>query len=263
MTDFLFFIIIGLLAGFFSGLLGLGGGVIMVPGLYEWVQLTSGPVQHAMQLSVGTALSAMMITSLATGLTHQRYGQVRWDLVRLIAPGMVIGVIGGVQLIDILASAALKRIFSVALLVIALQLLFFHLPKERATSRLKPWVLSVASLGIGVLAGLLGLGGGLFLLPMLIYTGLPLTQCASTSIWCTLPTVTVGAVMAYVAGANEVGLPPLCLGYVYWPATLGIGLTSLISAPFGVYLALKLPKLVLQKLFAVLLCVISIRMMVY
>lgn len=261
MQDFIFFIIIGSIAGLLSGLLGIGGGIIMVPGMLEFLNHQETQTSHAMQISIGTALSGITIMSLISGLSHRKLGKIRWDLVANLAPGTVTGAMIGVYVGDMVPSTILKILFASVLLIVIFQVIFFGSPATRETPILKPWALMVSGLGIGVFSGLVGLGGGLMIVPLLMINGIPLTQCASTAIWCTLPTVSVATVTAMWTGFNEQDLLPHCIGYVYWPATLIMCGCALVTAPLGVRLAHSLPKLVIKSVLVVVLSLIFLRLL--
>ncbi|HET9844073.1 MAG TPA: sulfite exporter TauE/SafE family protein [Gammaproteobacteria bacterium] len=262
MLDIFLFILIGLCAGLLAGMLGLGGGIIIVPGMVEWLTYKEMATDRIMQLSVGTSLSTVVIISLITGLMHRRLGYVVWDIVRFIAPGTTFGAVFGVLIADHLSSDVLQRVFALLLCAIALQLLFFpHRPKS-SQPILHSWQLTVCGIFIGALAGMLGIGGGIILIPLLIYNGTPIIQASATSLWCVLPMVLVASCVSIWTGYNEVGLPTNSLGYVYWPATLIIGACALISSPIGIHFALKMSKIWLQRIFAVVLLIITIRMLV-
>ena len=260
--DILFFIVIGLLAGFLSGMLGLGGGVVIVPGLVEWIAYTKLPIQQVMQLCVGTSLSVMGMTALVSGFMHHKRGAVKWELVRLLAPGTVAGAILGVQIADLLPSLFLKKMFGVLLLLIAIQLLLFARPKEKEKLHMRGWMFLVSGFVVGILAGMMGIGGGLLLVPLMLFNGVALLNASATAPWCTLPTVIAGTVMAAWTGMNEPDLPRYTLGYIYWPATLGIGFFSLFMAPLGVKIAHDLDKVKLQRIFSLVLLLVSARMIV-
>lgn len=260
MIDLIFFLIIGSVAGLLSGMLGIGGGIIMVPGMMEWINHHDFETSHAMQISIGTALSGITIMSLISGLSHSKLGKIRWDLVANLAPGTVSGAFIGVQIADRVPSIILKYVFAAILLLVGFQIIFFGSPSTQAKPILKPWALLILGFGIGIFSGLVGLGGGLMIVPLLMLNGIPLVQCASTAIWCTLPTVSVATLTAMWAGLNESDLLPHCIGYVYWPATLIMCGCALVTAPLGVKLAHSLPKHVIKSVLVTVMGIIFIRL---
>ncbi len=128
------------------------------------------------------------------------------------------------------------------MVLVTMHMIFYKPSKSRTTSSIKPWVLTACGLFIGLLSGLIGLGGGLMIVPLLMFHGVSMVQCSSTAIWCTIPTVFVATMMAIWAGLNETDLLEHCCGYVYWPATLVMCGCALVTAPTGVWLAHKLPR---------------------
>ncbi len=250
MQDYIFLLFIGSIAGLLSGMLGIGGGIIMVPGMLEWIHLHGFETTHAMQISTGTALSGITIMSLISGLSHRKLGVIRWDLVSYLVPGTASGVLVGVYIADSIPSFYLRQVFIAMMVLVTMHMIFAKSPKDPISSLIKPWIFTIFGFFIGILSGLIGLGGGLMIVPLLMFHGVSMVQCSSTAIWCTIPTVFAGTIMAVWSGLNETDLLEHCLGYVYWPATLVMCVCALVTAPTGAWLAHRLPRKVI-KLFLV------------
>ncbi len=261
MIDWLLFLVAGLLAGVLSGLIGVGGGLVMVPVMVEWLTARQLAPDHIMHISVGTSLGAMAITTAASAYTHSKVAKMRWDLVKRLAPTMIIGVSAGVLVADQMPSDVLKQVFAVVVMAVALQLLFFQRPQDKPPRPLPLWFLVIMAL-LGVLAGMVGLGGGVFIVPLLLLFGVSIREAVGVSLWSVLPTVTIGLCISIWTGMNESGLPDYSFGYAYLPALIAIALASIVSVPAGVWLSYKLPKQVVQRVFGVFLVLISIRMFI-
>lgn len=258
--EFLLYFIAGAGAGILSGLLGVGGGTVIVPMLVFIFTSLALPEQHIMHIALGTSLATIIVTSISSARAHHRKQNVHWSVVRLIAPGIVIGTLFGAALAGELDTMVLKCIFAVFMLLIATQMALNFTP---AAHRQLPGKLGVASMGglIGIIASLVGIGGGSLSVPFLIYCNFNARHAIGTSAAIGLPIAVAGATGFIITGLAEGNLPPYSLGYVYLPAFFGIALASMLTAPLGAYLAHRLPVAVLKKLFALLLYVVGLKML--
>lgn len=258
--EFLLYFIAGAGAGILSGLLGVGGGTVIVPMLVFIFTSLAFPGQHIMHIALGTSLATIIVTSISSARAHHRKQNVHWSVVRLIAPGIIIGTLLGAALASELDTTVLKCIFAVFMLLIATQMALNFTP---AAHRQLPGKLGTASMGglIGIVASLVGIGGGSLSVPFLIYCNFNARHAIGTSAAIGLPIAVAGATGFIITGLAEGNLPPYSLGYIYLPAFLGIALTSMLAAPLGAYLAHRLPVAVLKKLFALLLYVVGLKML--
>lgn len=258
--EFLLYFIAGAGAGILSGLLGVGGGTVIVPMLVFIFTSLAFPEQHIMHIALGTSLATIIVTSISSARAHHRKQNVHWSVVRLIAPGIVIGTLLGAALASELDTTVLKCIFAVFMLLIATQMALNFTP---AAHRQLPGKLGTASMGslIGLIASLVGIGGGSLSVPFLIYCNFNARYAIGTSAAIGLPIAVAGATGFIITGLAEGNLPQYSLGYVYLPALLGIALASMLTAPLGAYLAHRLPVAVLKKLFALLLYVVGLKML--
>lgn len=259
--DYIAYILVGFFTGILSGLLGIGGGVIMVPALVAIFHFDAFSDLYLMQLATGTSLAAMIITTLATTRAHQKRGNVQWRLLKFLIPGTVIGALSGVWLGKEINTHILQLGFAIFALVLGSKLLLSRQKKPHSIAAYShPLLLFIFALGIGLLSGLLGIGGGILIIPLLLVLGVSMLQASATSAACAFPTACAGAVSAMIAGWQIEGLPPLSLGFVYWPVALLLGIVSIIGAPLGVRLAHKLPVQTVKRLFGLMLCGVAIKM---
>ena len=201
-----------------------------------------------------------MGTGGASALAHHRRGAVRWDLVRRLAPGIVLGAWAGAALAGLLPQAWLQRLFGVFLLYVGARLL---LPRGKMPRMIAPgpWGLAMAGGGIGALSAIVGIGGGTLTVPYLVKTGLTMRQAVASSSACGLPIAMAGAIGFMVTGWGREGLPGMSTGFVYWPAVLGILVTSMPMAPLGARLAHSLPIPILTRVFGVLLLLVAAKLL--
>jgi uncharacterized membrane protein YfcA len=254
------YLALGAGAGVIAGLLGVGGGLIIVPVLALVFHGARMPESVIMHLAIGTSLATIVMTSSASVFTHHRHGTVMWRVFVWIAPGIILGAMLGSGLAARLHSDNLKLIFGIFELVIALQLLLDV--KPRASRRLAgPTGLGAAGGVIGFISALLGIGGGTMTVPFLVWCNVSIHQAVGTSAAVGLSIALAGALGYVVTGLNDAAVPAHSLGYVYWPALLCIAAASLLAAPLGATLAYHLPTTVLKRLFALLLAGLGIWML--
>ncbi len=260
LIEILAYLVTGIFSGLLAGLLGLGGGVLIVPSLiliFGHLGFTPEWIAH---LAVGTSLATIIGTGGASALAHHRRGAVRWDLVWRLAPGIVLGAWAGAAIAGQLPQEWLQRLFGVFLLYVGARML---LPRAEihTVSVPGPLGLTTAGAGIGALSAIVGIGGGTLTVPYLVKSGLTMRQAVASSSACGLPIAVAGAIGFMVTGWGREGLPGMSTGFVYWPAVLGILVTSMPMAPIGARMAHSLPLPVLTRIFGVLLLLVATRLL--
>ena len=252
---------LGALAGTVAGLLGVGGGIIVVPGLAFLIATDGVPADRLMQVAVGTSLATIVATSLSSIRAHHRRGAVRWSVVARLTPGIVAGAALGAAIADWLPTRGLAVVFGVFLVLVALRL---ALPGQPVPHRQLPGAAGLAAWGggIGTLSALLGIGGGTMTVPLLTWCNVPLREAVGTSAAGGLPIAVAGAAGFAVAGWTTPGLPPGATGYVYWPAFLALAPATVLFAPLGARLAHTVPIGLLRRVFALFVVVVGIRMLI-
>ncbi len=257
---FLLYPAIGIIAGLASGLLGIGGGLVVVPGLAFVFVLNGFPHAEIMHVAAGTSLAIMIVTSASGIFAYHRLKNVLWPIVLRFLPGVLIGVVVGALLASYLSTRWLQLLFGLFLLFVSIKMLFLSKPKP---TRQVPGKLasSVISFLIGAKSGLLGLGGGSIIIPFLTYCNVPMRKASGTSITCTLPISIVGTISFIMLGwqMNQV---PHSFGYVYWPAFLSVAVMSVIFAQVGAKLNSKVRVDWLKRIFAIFLFFISINLLI-
>jgi uncharacterized membrane protein YfcA len=248
----------GAVAGTLAGLLGIGGGVIIVPIVTLLFEGHGVPHGLAIKLALGTSLATIVVTAVSSIYTHHRKGAVDWALFRVMGPAVFVGSLIGASLADIIPGDALYVAFIVFLFAISLQMAMSRVSAHRSLPG--PGGLAATSSVVGVVSALMGIGGGAMHVPFLSYCGVPVKRAIATAAAVGLP-LAVSATIGYIIGGlNEVGIPPGSIGYVNLPVFSGVVAASLLFAPLGATLAHKLPDLLLRRLFAVFLLVLASRM---
>jgi uncharacterized membrane protein YfcA len=253
------YLALGLLSGFVAGLLGVGGGLVLVPALV-WIFAQQGfPAEYNIHLALGTSLAVIVLTSLASLRAHHAHGAVRWQAVRMIAPGIVLGTLAGAIAAAWLPDRGLKGFFTVFLLLAATQMLFGL--KAKPHRQLPGWPGMTAAGGIiGLVSSWVGIGGGTLSVPFLNWCNVRFQEAIGTSAAIGFPIAVSGAIGYALSGQAAVGLPAYSLGFVYLPALAGIALLSMVSAPWGARLTHRSPVDRLKRIFAALLYLIAVRM---
>lgn len=260
MEFWLLYLATGIFAGFLAGLLGVGGGLVIVPVLAFIFAAQHFPAEQVMHLALGTSLASIMFTSISSLRAHHAHGAVNWRVVRGITPGIIAGTLGGTVVAAQLSTAFLKMFFVVFLYYVATQMILNIKPKP---SRELPGTVGMFGAGgvIGAVSSLVGIGGGTLSVPFMTWCNVRLHQAIGTSAAIGFPIAAAGAA-GYMANGWALGtLPAYSLGFVYLPALVGLAVASVLTAPFGARLAHRLPVARLKKFFALLLYALGTRML--
>ncbi len=250
---------LGIVVGLLAGLLGIGGGLIIVPALsYLLVHGLHLDTELVMPMAVATSLSTIIFTGSSSALAHYRLGNINRYLVLWCGVGIAVGAVVGAQVASGISGHTLKNVFAVLVMLIALQMVF---GRSGTSSRpaSKPILLGIGT-GTGVVSALMGIGGGALLVPALVWFQVNIRQAIGCAAVSGLVIALFGTASFVLAGLQETSLPSAAIGYVYLPATLGIVTTSVFTAGFGARLGQKIDTGILKKLLAVLLVLVSIRM---
>lgn len=243
------YLALGSVAGFFAGLLGVGGGAIMVPVLALMFAAQGFPEAHLMHLALGTSMAAIVFTSISSLHAHHRHGAVLWPIVLAIAPGILIGTFAGAQLASRVPTRPLAIFFTVFMSYVAFQMLANIKPKP---SRQLPGQLGMFFVGngIGAISALVAIGGGSLSVPFMTWCNVKMHNAIGTSAAIGLPIALAGTAGYLLGGTAATGLPASSVGYVYLPALAACVAMSMLTAPLGARAAHKLPVATLKKIFA-------------
>ncbi len=251
----------GAIAGVLAGLLGVGGGLIIVPMVVFCLSSQGTSQESIMHLALGTSMASIMFTSVSSFWAHHKRGAVHWAVVRRIVPGILVGTFLGSCVASRLSTNFLKVFFVVFLYYVAFQMLTNKKPKP---SRGLPGHVGMFGVGstIGAVSSLVGIGGGTLSVPFMMWCNLAVHEAIGTSAAIGFPIAIAGTAGYLFNGMHASGLPEYSLGYVYLPALAGIVCASVLTAPLGVRLAHTLPVAKLKRVFAVLLVAVGTKMLV-
>lgn len=254
------YLALGAFAGFFAGLLGVGGGAVIVPVLALLFAAQGFPDSHLMHAALGTSMATIIFTSISSMRAHHAHGAVLWPVVKAIAPGVVVGTVLGAQVAAAIATKPLALFFSAFTTYVAIQMILNVKPKP---SRQLPGAAGQLGAGgvIGFVSALVAIGGGSLSVPYMTWCNVKVHQAIGTSAAIGLPIALAGTLGYLIAGYGATGLPEGSFGFIYLPALAGTVAASMLVAPFGAKLAHRLPVATLKKIFAGVLIVLSANML--
>lgn len=260
---FSLYLLLGCFASFLSGLLGVGGGLLIVPALlFIFTQLHVVATPQLMHVVIGTSLATSIINLLFAVKAHHSQGAVRWKVFYTMSPGVIVGaLLLGPYIMKLISGDYLKIIFGIFCLIFATQIILSR--KKVAAPENLPNKPTMFLLGLctGSISTLLGIAGGTMTGTILNYFHMDMRKVVGTTAAICLALSISGTIGLMVVGYHQPGLPTWSSGYIYWPALLGIAFPSLFMTSLGVTLAHKLPVYILRNLFAGLIFIIGLKML--
>ena len=260
MEWWIIYLLMGLFVGFFAGLLGIGGGLILVTLMVYLFTVQGFPADRLLHLALGTSIASIVFTSISSLRAHHKHGAVRWDILRMAVPGLIIGTLFGTFVADQMKSKYLAIFFVIFVYYSAVQM--FANVKPKPTRQLPGrFGMTVVAIIVGIVSSLVGVGGGVMTIPLMSLCNVPMRQTIGTSAALGLPIAIAGTVGFIVTGLGKDHLPPLSVGYVYLPALIGIVIGTFVTVPWGAKAAHTLPVSTLKKIFAVILFILATKML--
>ena len=254
------YLALGLFTGVSAGMLGIGGGLVMVPTLAFFFAEQSGfPPGEILHLALGTSMATIVFTSFSSLRAHHRHGSVLWKVVMQITPGILVGTLLGSLLAAHIAARPLSLFFAFIVSIVAVQMLFDL--RARAARNLPgtPAILATG-VAIGTLSTLAAIAGGAFTVSFLAWCNVKMQKAVGTSAAVGFP-LSIGGALGYISnGWGHAGLPEGSLGFVYLPAMLWMVPASMLMAPVGAKIAHSLPVATLRRVFACFLIFMALRM---
>lgn len=252
------YLVAGVFAGLVAGLLGVGGGIVVVPMLiiaFEAQGFSDSVLTH---MAIATSLGTIVFTSLSSIWSHHQNGAVLWKVFQPIALGIMLGAVLGVFTVIQLDGQLLKRLIGIFAVIVALRMLSKRSASGKAPipSRL---ILGVAGSVIGWVSSMFGIGGGTLSVPFLSRCDIDMKKVVGTAAACGLPIAIFGAGTNMFVGQGVSDRPDWSIGYIYLPALLGVVVASVYFAKVGAKLAHRIPSEKLRSLFAVLLLLVGVR----
>ena len=252
---------LGLVTGFLAGLLGIGGGMIMVPFISAILSGRGVEPGLAVKMAIATSMATIIFTSVSSVRAHHKKGAVRWDIVKALAPGIVLGaMVASLGVFALLKGASLYFVFAAFVAFSGSQM---FLDKKPAPARQLPGTAGLLGAGgvIGALSGLVGAGGGFVSVPFMTWCNVAIHNAVATSAALGFPIALANVVGYVIAGQGLQGVPPYSFGYLWLPALVVIASCSVLMAPLGARAAHALPVKKLKRAFAVVLFTLAIYML--
>lgn len=253
----LFFIgslmLLGAFGGFAAGLLGIGGGMILVPFMIMLFPMVGMPQSLMVHTAIATSMGTILFTSLSSMRAHHRKGAIRWDIVLLLAPGIVVGgLLSGGAAFAFIDPAWLSLVFACFVAYSAMRMMW---GKPPAAERSMPGKLGTTAMGIliGFVSGLVGAGGGFLSVPFMVRGNVPIHNAVATSAALGFFIALANSTGYVVSGSSQDTGVPGMFGFIHIPTLLGIVVVSMLTAPLGAKCAHSLPVATLKKVFSALL----------
>lgn len=253
--------LLGLGTGFLAGLLGIGGGMLMVPFITIILSGRGVEPELAVKMAIATSMATILFTSISSVRAHHKRGLVRWDLVKGLAPGIVLGgALASLGVFALLKGSWLALFFAAFVSFSATQM---FLDKKPAPTRQVPGTAGLVGAGgvIGFLSGLVGAGGGFVSVPFMTWCNVAIHNAVATSAALGFPIALANVVGYVISGQSLQNLPPHSVGYIWLPALGVIAVCSVLTAPLGARSAHKLPVRQLKRVFASLLYMLAAYML--
>jgi uncharacterized membrane protein YfcA len=241
---------LGVTTGFLAGLLGIGGGMIMVPFISVIMANLGVAPELAIKMAIATSMATIIFTSISSVWAHQKRGAVRWDIVKRLAPGIVAGsFVGSLGIFALLKGSYLAIVFSLFVGFSATQM---FLDKKPEPTRQLPGTGGLLAAGgfIGLMSGLVGAGGAFISVPFMTWCNVAIRSAVGTSAALGFPIAVANVIGYIISGMSVSNLPVGAFGYIWLPALLVIAICSFLMAPLGAKAAHKLPIGKLKRVFA-------------
>lgn len=255
---FLVYPLLGLCSGFIAGLLGIGGGLVIVPALLLILPYQGLPAAGIAHAAVATSLATVIVTSLIASYAHHRHRAVDWPVFWKMAPGLLSGAFSGAVIAAGLPSGVIRTCFGVFALLIAIQMGFRLQPAPRGHLPAAPLLATVGAF-FGILSAIVGVGGGTLTVPFLRWRNVAMQRAVATSSACGFP-IAVGGSLGFSVMHMLADPTAASPGAIYWPAALWIGAASLLTVPLGAKATHRVSTVLLTRVFAVALTIIGLRL---
>ncbi|MDD1794134.1 sulfite exporter TauE/SafE family protein [Enterovibrio makurazakiensis] len=255
-------LVLGSCVGLLAGLLGIGGGLLVVPALSVLLPWAGISASLVMPMALATSLASIVMTSASSAYTHYRLGNVQPAVVKTLLPGVLLGGLMGSAIADRLPTEYLPKVFGVIVLFLALQMALSL--RVKPAKPLPGPARNVVSGGlIGMVASLAGIGGGSLTVPYLNYYGVEMRRAIGSASLCGVFLALSGMTGFIFFGLTQTEtLPRFSVGYVYLPALIGIVGTSVFTTRYGARLASRLPTPTIKRVFAVFLLLVGASMFI-
>ncbi|MDN3678805.1 sulfite exporter TauE/SafE family protein [Vibrio tapetis subsp. quintayensis] len=249
--------------GFLAGLLGIGGGLVIVPVLSGiLLHFDVLPADQVVVAAIATSLASILFTSTSSAIAHHKNGNVPWDLAPWIMTGVAFGALISGFMAALLPEKVVRIVFAVSVVLIACKMLYSSFMKGASNDRKMPnkGLLTIFTTITGGLSAMIGIGGGALLVPLLTFFSLDMKKAIGCASACGIVIALFGSIGYISSGSSHFALEDGFAGFVYLPALLGIVCTSWFTAPLGAKSTQHLPVSTIKRIFAVLLFVMATNM---
>lgn len=251
---------IGAFAGVLAGLLGVGGGIVLVPAFFYAFQTLGYDGPQLMQMCLATSLATIIVTSIRSVHSHNKKGAVDWDILRGWAPGIAVGAILGMLVVSQLRSTTLQAIFGVLALIVGIYMSFGRAEWRLGQAMPKGPLRLILSPLVGFMSVLMGIGGGSFGVPLMSLFNTPIHRAVATAAGFGV-VIAVPAVIGFLLVDMQMEVPPFTIGAVNLIAFFVIIAMTLVTAPWGVKLAHSMDAKPLKRAFGVFLVLVAVNML--
>ncbi|SJL85297.1 sulfite exporter TauE/SafE family protein [Vibrio palustris] len=255
-------LIVGAFVGLLAGLLGIGGGLVVVPALMFILPYAGISEKIVIQLALATSLATIIVTSASSALSHFKLGNVDFYAVKWLMPGVIGGGFLGATIADWIPNQYLPKIFGVIVLLLAIKM-YLSINTQSKGALPSAIITTLWGGGIGIISSLAGIGGGSLSVPFLNRHGVEMRKAVGSSSICGFVIALSGMVGFIVHGFAVKGLPQYSIGYVYLPALFAIASTSIFTTRIGAKLAVRLSTSTLKKVFSIFLMFVSASMLLH
>lgn len=260
MIWFASYVLAGAFVGVLAGLLGIGGGMTLVPIIAMLLAAQQFAPDHVVHMALATCMASIIFTSASSVREHLKFNGVDFNIVKRMAPGMVVGSLCATSVSAWIPQRHLALSFAVIVFFGATQIMLNKKPKAARTLP-SAGPLFFVGLVIGIISGLVSAGGAFLTIPFMLWCGVPMKKTIGTGAMLGIPLACVGTVGYVISGWSVTDLPPNTLGFILVPALAGIVCGSVVTAPFGARLTHKLPVQTLKRIFGCLLYVLAAKML--
>jgi len=260
-SDIAWLMLGGGLSGFLAGLLGIGGGMILVPLMILIFGRLGFNQNILMHMAIATGMASVLFTTSSAVMAHHKYGNINWKIVGALSPGLVLGaLVGGSKFFEVINGAWLSLGFAIFIIYSSTQMIRNKAPHS---VRGLPGIFGLFTFGVltGVIASLLGAGGAFITVPFMIWCNIKPHSAMANSSGLGFP-IAASSTLGYIYGGwGNLSLPQYSLGYVYLPALLCIVITSMLAAPLGakVVSGIEVPRL--KRIFGLTLLLVALFML--
>lgn len=255
------YLVLGAVVGFAAGLLGIGGGGILVPILSTLFILQGKSADNIVHFSLGTSMACMIFTSFSSLKAHNKRGTVQWNIVKTMSIGIISGTFFSAYLVSYVNSLYLSIFFSFFMLYTAINMLCesIVLTPKNHLSTLK---MIFSGAGIGAISALVSIGGGSLTVPFLVKNHINIKRAIGTSAAIGFPISVAGTVGYILSGLSTETSMEYSIGFMYVPVVVLVSIASYVAAPIGAKVAHNLKTHVIKKVFAIVLVVLSLKMLI-